>query len=344
MLRFLPFLCLPLVMLAACADRMQVAENVKKDVEAAKGPEVAGISDTVLASVDAAEKAGEYEKAIGNLTPFASGSDVKDTRLLLRYAGLLRKARKYDEAIRYYNRLLALEPEDIDALEGKALCLVDKGQLDEADPVLTKIISKDKKRWKALNAAGISFSLRSRINEALQYYKAALEVSPNNVTVLNNIALAMAFNRDFDNAITFLERARSLATEDYIKKRLDLNLSLIHGIAGNMEQAEKLARPHLSEPALFNNMGLYAYLSKNEDVAKTYLNKALSGSVLYYDKAWKNLEAMGKREAKDEKPAATSGAKAVKVPQDADKPEKKKTEKKEEEKKSSTSGVLKAPD
>ncbi|MBN8530275.1 MAG: tetratricopeptide repeat protein [Alphaproteobacteria bacterium] len=343
MLRLLSalFLCLPL--LAACADRMQVAENVKKDVEKAKGPEIAGISDTVLASVEAAEKAGDYEKAISILTPFATGQEVKDERLLSRYAGLLRKARKFDEAIRYYNRVLAIKPEDIDALEGKALSLVDKGQLDEADPVLTKVISKDNKRWKALNAAGISFSLRNRINEALQYYKAALEVSPNNVTVLNNIGLAMAFNRDFENATTFLERARSLATDEFIKKRLDLNLSLVHGIAGNMEKAEQYARPHLSQPALYNNMGLYAYLNKNEDVAKSYLNMALSGSVLYYDKAWKNLETMTKGGA-PAKPEKTSGSKAVKVPQEEGKSGKKTDDKKSEGGKKPTAGVLKAPD
>src|SRR5665213_3262392 len=39
-------------------------------------------------------------------------------------------------------------------------------------------------------------------------------------------------------------------------------------------------------------MAFYAYLSKNQQLAKGYLDMALTQSPIYYERAWKNLAAI----------------------------------------------------
>ena len=39
-------------------------------------------------------------------------------------------------------------------------------------------------------------------------------------------------------------------------------------------------------------MGFYSYLAKNNELAKGYLNMALTQSPTYYERAWKNMGAL----------------------------------------------------
>ena len=73
--------------------------------------------------------------------------------------------------------------------------------------------------------------------------------------------------------------------EDIIKSN-----AIVYGISGNSEMAKTTAQNFLTEPQLYNNLGVYAELAKKPELARTYLNKALSGAKVYYDKAWENLE------------------------------------------------------
>jgi Flp pilus assembly protein TadD len=59
-----------------------------------------------------------------------------------------------------------------------------------------------------------------------------------------------------------------------------------------MDMAEDVAKPHLTKPQLYNNLGIYAELNKDKDLAKTYINKALTNTPVYYDRAWENLERL----------------------------------------------------
>jgi hypothetical protein len=39
-------------------------------------------------------------------------------------------------------------------------------------------------------------------------------------------------------------------------------------------------------------MGFYAHLAKDDALAKTYLNMAISGSSTFYERAWNNLDGI----------------------------------------------------
>jgi hypothetical protein len=70
---------------------------------------------------------------------------------------------------------------------------------------------------------------------------------------------------------------------------------------GNMSAAQRIAEKHLPAGALENNLGFYAHLANDQELAKSYLNMALTGTPVYYERAWKNLDivAKGDNDGKD---------------------------------------------
>lgn len=243
-----------------------------------------------LEAAQAAEKSGNLMRAeyyYGQLLE-AKPDNVK---YIFAYSEISRKAGKCDSALKGYEKILAIQPNDIDALEGKGLCLLGQSKNQQAADIFTRILAADPTRWKSLNAAGLIFASDKKFNEATQYFNAASEHSDKNPAVLNNQGLAKALTGNFKDGIKILEEALIKADDNSAQKRnVALNLALVYGISGNMDLAEKTARPFLTEPQLYNNMGVYAELAKDKELSKTYLNKALQGTQVYYERAWENLE------------------------------------------------------
>lgn len=285
----------PLI-LAACDPRPQSqvdpAAFLGKLMES-EGPQVDGVDATLLSSAKQAEEKREYQRAVQFYQQLMD-KDKDNEVYILGLADNLRRLGQYNEASARYSALIVKNPDNLDALEGKGLCLLNKGDFDDASDLFKEVLAKDSNRWRSLNAAGILFALKEMPKEALSYYDQALKVQPDEPAVLNNVGLTMAMMKNYPHAIDALTRAgRKLLDTDPQKKRADLNLALVYGLSGNMEKAEQVARRHLKESALNNNLGFYAYLADNQELAKAYLNNALSGSAVFYEKAWKNLEAMG---------------------------------------------------
>ena len=160
----------------------------------------------------------------------------------------------------------------------------------DASRVFSEIVDKDPKRWRTLNALGILFVTKNMIPEAMAYYTEALKFSPDNPAVLNNVGLSQALDRKYDRALEALDQAARFAKTPSQGKQIELNTALVYGISGDYDHAREIASKYYQGPALDNNLGLYAYLAKNNDKAKEYLNKALSQDPMFYQRAWNNLD------------------------------------------------------
>ena len=129
--------------------------------------------------------------------------------------------------------------------------------------------------------------------------------SPDNPAVLNNAGLGFAVDRNFPRAIEALQHAARVSKSPLQRKQVELNLALIYGVSGDFDTAREVAGKHLEGPALENNLGLYAHLAKDDALAKSYLNMALTQSTTYYERAWENLDALnnsGHSDSTDAKP------------------------------------------
>ncbi len=279
--------------ITACNPMPKSEIDGRSLLEKIAGPKVDSVERTMLNSAKNATERGDYNRALQLYKQLLDKYPEK-IEYMLATADILRRIGQADEAIRYFDKVLEEDENNIVALEGKGLSVMAKGDETEASKLFSRVMKRDSKRWRTLNAIGILFTLKHMVDEAMAYYEEALDYSKNNVSVLNNIGLSLLINKEYDKAIDILKKAQLKAVADSPqKKQVELNLALAYGLAGQLDEAEEVASRHLSEAALYNNMGLYAQLAENPEVARSYLNMALMNSPVYYERAWNNLEALG---------------------------------------------------
>ncbi len=296
-MKHLPLLLLSATLLSSCSEGMFPGMEGKLDgksyLSKMDGPQVPTVDSTLLSSAADLEKSGDFRSS-AQIYKQLLDKNPKDTALAYKLAESLRKSGEYDPAISLYDTLLADDAKNADLLEGKALALLAKGEMDAAGALLTQVQKISPDRPRTLNAAGILFASRNMTDDAHYYFARALEKNPASVTVLNNMGLLYAVEDNTPQAISTLRQASALAgSGTAARKNIDLNLAMVYGASGKMAEAESIAKQYFSGAALSNNMGLYAHLAQNDSLAKTYFNMALSESKTYYERAWKNLDAVG---------------------------------------------------
>jgi Flp pilus assembly protein TadD len=278
--------------LTACQNQGidgQTGTDATKLLESMKGPEITGVDATMLKIAKNAEEQGDYRAAAQTYQQIMD-KNPKNATLAISYAEALRRSGKADSALEIFNKVLAEHPDNQDAIEGKGLSELSLASLDAASVTLTKLNEINPNRWRTLNAIGILFATKNLYDESQQYFNAALEKNPNHPAILNNKGLVQALDRDFASALNSLLSAGKAAKTPQHLLRADLNAALVYAVAGDLNSAETMASKHLEGPALQNNLGLYALLAKDKDLARAHLNMALSESKMFYEKAWNNLD------------------------------------------------------
>jgi len=275
--------------LSACSLTPQSKFDMGAELAKLKGPEVAGIDKTLLDQVKSAEEAGEFKRAAQVYKQLLDKSpDNKDYAIAM--SNDLRRSGDNVNALKIIDEVIKKNPKDANALEVKGLILMNTGEFAEAGKAFGEVMKIEPKRWRTLNAVAILFVMKKNNDKAISYYNESLAVSQDNPSVLNNLALTLALNKNYDAAIEkFTLARRKLSSGSRELKRNDLNMALVYAIAGKLDDAERVATPHLSKSALYNNMGFYSYISNNNTLAKSYLNMALTQNTTYYEKAWNNL-------------------------------------------------------
>lgn len=303
------FLVTTALILTGCEGTKQLF-NPEEVFAAMDQPSVKGINDTQEDMAKEAAQAGDFVRA-AQFYQQLIGSEKGTPEQQLRYKlGMAEAARRLGDttaALGMYQDLHGKYPANMDVSEGLGLTLMASGKISDAGQVFSEVIEKDPKRWRTLNALGILFVTKNMIPEATAYFTEANNQSPDNPAVLNNAGLSFAVDRNFPRAIEALQHASRVSKSPLQRKQVELNLALIHGVSGDFDTAREVAGKYLEGPALENNLGLYAHLAKNDALAKSYLNMALTQSPTYYERAWENLDALnnaGRSDSTDAKPKA----------------------------------------
>jgi len=269
-----------------------------------------------MESAHNAEKTGDFgQAALMYQQVLEKHPDDKD--VMLDLAESYRRSGDSAKAIPVYDMLIAKYPDMTPAKEGKGLALIARDDFDTPVKLFEDVMAKDPTRWKTLNALGILFTTRNMHPEAQQYFAEALKFHPDSPTVLNNMGLSYALSGHYDEALASLSRASALSTSGTVEhKRIDLNMALVYAIDGKLESARDIAQNYLSGSALDNNLGLYAHLARDDQMAKSYLNMALTESKVYYEKAWDNLQNIGDNSTDMESQSPKAKSKTSKVAPD----------------------------
>jgi Flp pilus assembly protein TadD len=169
--------------------------------------------------------------------------DPKDKKTAMTYAGALRALRQHAQAVAVLQGLAARNPQDREVLGAYGKSLADAGRLKEATTVLANAHTPERPNWSILSAQGSVADQLGDHDQAQNYYKAALRMRPDEPTVMSNLGLSYALNRQLPQAEETLRNAASNPKSDI---RIRQNLALVLALEGKFGEAEDWSRRDLA--------------------------------------------------------------------------------------------------
>jgi Flp pilus assembly protein TadD len=145
---------------------------------------------------------------------------------------------------------------------------LDMGQIDLAEKLISRAEDPRNPDWRLVSAKGAIAAKRGDNKMAREFFEKALELAPNEPSVMNNLALTYALDGDAAKAEGMLRRATA-AGGDTSKVRQ--NLALVLGVQGRFDEAKQVAETDISKDKADANV---AYLQKMVKATPVQLAKA----------------------------------------------------------------------
>jgi Flp pilus assembly protein TadD len=131
---------------------------------------------------------------------------------------------------------------EIQAEVGKELLKL--GRSERALPMLEIAAADPSASWQTLSAAGTAYDQQSRYQLAREKYQAALRQSPDEPSVLNNLAMSYSLEGNLPKAEATLRDAMNKPGSKNFQ-RIRQNLALVVGLQGRFDEARKIASEDL---------------------------------------------------------------------------------------------------
>jgi len=178
--------------------------------------------DAILGKALALDKLGKHEEANSYFEKALETEEIQerfqdisdeDLELLDEFfeqAQDLLEEENYEEAILFYDGVLAIESTDIDALFGKAFALDNIGKHEEAISFYDKVLEIDSTDIDALNGKALALDNIGKHEEAISFYDIVLEIDPTDIDALFGKALSLESLGREEEAILNLEKIETL--------------------------------------------------------------------------------------------------------------------------------------
>ena len=128
------------------------------------------------------------------------------------------------------------------------------GLLSDAEENLTALEVVAVDNWELYALKGLIYDHIGRFSDAQRLYNQALQFSPRNVSVLNNLSISLAQSGKLDEAISLLS---GLVNSEYTNPQLRQNLALLYGLKGDFEKASVLASEDLPPETVTENLATF---------------------------------------------------------------------------------------
>jgi Flp pilus assembly protein TadD len=206
-------------------------------------PFARGDEETKLATPDAIGALSQWSAAYAK-TP-------QDPKVALGYAMSLKAVGSRDRALEVLTAGYRANQDNGEIAAELGRLALDMGRLDIATQTLKVAEAQGVKDWKTLSAQGTLRAKQGQHAEAQQYYLAALQVQPDAVSVINNLALSYALDGKADKSEELLRKAVASGQEN---KRVRQNLALVLGLQGKFDEARKVASVDMTDTEAKDSM------------------------------------------------------------------------------------------
>ncbi|QND21856.1 tetratricopeptide repeat protein [Rhizobium leguminosarum bv. viciae] len=161
----------------------------------------------------------------------------------VNYANLLRMNGRDTQALAVMQQVAIANPGDRNVLAAYGKAQAAAGQFQQALDTIGRAQTPDRPDWKLVSAQGAILDQMGRASDAGQRYRDALDIQPNEPSILSNLGMSYVLTGDLRTAETYLRSAASQPTAD---SRVRQNLALVVGLQGRFPEAEQIARRELS--------------------------------------------------------------------------------------------------
>jgi Flp pilus assembly protein TadD len=193
-------------------------------------------------------------------------ANTRDVEAAIRYAHALRGIGQRAQAAAVLEQA-SLQTPDNRALAGAyGRALADTGSYRQAMEVLNRAHSPDQPDWRILSVQGAVLDQMGQPQEAQRYYVSALNIVPDEPSVLSNLGLSYALSKNLPKAEETLRRAVGRTNAD---PRVRQNLALVIGLQGRFEEAETIAKADLPPEEASANVAYLRDMLKQPNKWKT---------------------------------------------------------------------------
>lgn len=202
------------------------------------GPGLASLTET--GATPAAGKSAEASKSdLEKATEYWGKEFTKNSRDLktgLSYARNLKALGRKQEAFGVLQQLALFHGQNKELASEYGRLALDLGQVQIAQNVLQMADDPANPDWRVISARGTAHAKQSKYSEAIALYERALQVSPGQRSVMNNLALAYTMNGEASKAEGILRQADPEGSDPKIRQ----NLALVLSLQGRHDEAKQV--------------------------------------------------------------------------------------------------------
>lgn len=189
-----------------------------------------------------------------------------DAEAAVNYARALRATEQRAQAVAVLEQASIRHPRNMELLGAFGRALAEAGQYPQALDTLSRAHTPDNPDWRILNAQGAVLDQMGRHKDAQRHYASALKIVPDEPSVLSNLGLSYALEKNLKRAEATLRRA---AAQPNAQPKVRQNLALVVGLQGRFTEAEKIAGAGLPpEEAAASVRNLRDMLAQQKDWKK----------------------------------------------------------------------------
>ncbi|VDN56013.1 unnamed protein product [Dracunculus medinensis] len=146
-------------------------------------------------------------------------SSLNNQKMVETYAYLAKISKRLDQpfmAIEHYTNGLQTFKNDITLLTGLARVYEQLGDDEKSIDTYKNILRQDPNNIEAIACVAANYFYSDQPEVALRYYRRILQVGVNNAELFMNLGLCCFFCQQFDLAISCIERAQNIASDDVV--------------------------------------------------------------------------------------------------------------------------------
>jgi len=195
-------------------------------------------------------------------------------------------------ATQAYLAALRIDQENAAILQSLGLMYLQAKRNDEAEVLLQRAVAANASAWQAHNGIGIIADLNGDHEAALHAYDVALEINPDDASILNNRGYSLYLTAKYEAAAKdFI----SAATQG--NSRAWLNLGLVRARQQRYSEAVRVMDRAVAIEVAYNDVGYIAMRQGDLAIAANYFQKAIDTSPRYFEEAQRNLGEVRDRQS-----------------------------------------------